>query len=175
MTPLRKVAILFVFLIAAHPLAYSQLRNLSPYDQDRINPDQTGFILHDNGTADFLWASEWTQMTAQSHNDEAAIFVWHFKDGTKAYSRQGELVADFGKGTAYLLAQKASTLEDANGNKIQPLTKTNYPTKVELWIGTVTEAKSYSPNSMVDYLCFPSSNIEPNHTYHFSDCPQAGS
>lgn len=175
MFPLRKAAILFVLLIAALPLAYSQLRNHSPYDQDRINPEQTGFILHDNGTIDFLWASEWTEMTAQSHTDEVAILVWHFKDGTKAYSRQGELVADFGKSTAYLLAQKASTLEDANGKKIQPLTKTNYPIKVELWIGTVTEAKNYSPKSIVDYLCFSSADIELNRTYHFSDCPPAGS
>jgi hypothetical protein len=174
MSPLRKVAFLLVFLITALPLAYSQLRMHSPYEQDRINPDQTGFTLHDNGTVDFQWTSEWTEMTAQSYNDEIAIFVWHFKDGTKAYSRQGELVADFGKNTAYLLTQKASALEDASSNKIQPLTKTNFPTKVELWIGSITESKTYAPKSMVDYLCFPSSEIEPNHTYHFSDCPQAG-
>ena len=113
----RKIASLLIILIAALPLAYSQLRNHSPYDQDRINPEQTGFILHDNGTVDFQWTSEWTEMTAQSCNDEAAIFIWHLKDGTKAYSRQGELVADFGKSTAYLLAQKSSTLEDASGKK----------------------------------------------------------
>jgi hypothetical protein len=171
MSPLRKVAYLLVFMITALPLAHSQLRNHSPYDQDRINPEQTGFVLHDNGTVDFQWTSEWTETTAQSCNDEVAIFVWHFKDGTKAYSRQGELVADFGKSISYLLAQKSSTLEDASGNKIQPLTKNNYPIKVELWIGTVTEAKNYSPKSRVDYLCFPGSVIEPNHTYHFSECP----
>jgi hypothetical protein len=175
MSPLRKAAILFVFLIAALPPAYSQLRMHSSYDQDRINPEQTGFVLHDNGTIDFLWASEWTEMTAQSCNDEIALFVWHFKDGTKAYSKQGDLVADIGKNTAYLLKQKASTLEDISGNKIQPLTKNNYPIKVELWLGTVTEAKNYLPKSMVDYLCFPSSEIEINRTYHFSECPQAGS
>jgi hypothetical protein len=84
MSPLRKAASLLMFLIAALPSAYSQLRMHSPYDQDRINPGQTGFILHGNGMVDFLWASEWTEMTAQSFSDETAIFVWHFKDGTKA-------------------------------------------------------------------------------------------
>jgi hypothetical protein len=175
MSPLRKAASLLVFLIAALPLSYSQLRMHSPYDQDRINPNQTGFTLHENGTVDFLWASEWTETTAQSCIDEVAIFVWHFKDGTKAYSRQGELVADFGQNAAYLLAQKSSKLEDVSGNKIQPLTKTNHPVKVELWIGSVTEAKNYSLKSLVDYACFALSDIESNQTYHFSECPQAGS
>jgi hypothetical protein len=171
MAPLKKVAFLLIILVAAFSPAYSQLRMHSPYEQDRINPDQTGFILHDDGTADFLWASEWTELTAQSCSDEVALFVWYFKDGTKAYTRHRDYITDFGKNSGYLLAQKSSSLEDARGNNIRPLTKNNFPIKVELWIGEAGETKEYSLKAIVDYLCLSASSIEPNRTYHFSDCP----
>jgi hypothetical protein len=167
-----KYLAVFLFLLfnTVSP-AISQLRMHSPYEQDRINPDQTGYILHDDGTADFLWASEWTELTAQSCTHEVALFVWHFKDGTKAYTRHRDYLTDFGKNSGYLLAQKSSALEDARGNSIRPLTKNNFPIKVELWIAEVGETKEYSLKAIVDYLCLTSSSIEPNRTYHFSDCP----
>jgi hypothetical protein len=166
---------LFALLIGIFSPAFSQLRMHSPYSQDQINPDQTGFLLHDNGAADFIWASEWSEFTAQSCTHEIAIFVWYFKDGTKAYSRQGQLIADFGQSSGYLLTQKASTLEDGNGNKIQPLTKNNYPIKIELWIGDFEDAKRYTLQSRVDYRCISATSIEANRLYHFLECPEPGS
>lgn len=171
MFALRNSVFLLIFLLTAIPPAIAQLRMHSPYDQDRINPELTRFTLHDSNGAEFEWTSEWTEMTAQSCTDEAAIFIWHFKDGTKAYSRQGDLVTDFGKNQAYKLSQKSSDLEDENHNRIQPLTKTNFPIKIELWVGTTGEATGYSPKARIDYLCLETKEIEADRTYHFTDCP----
>lgn len=166
-----KVFILLAFLASVMPPAISQLRMHSPYDHDRIHPEQTGFVLHESGTAEFSWTSEWTQMTAQACTDEVAIFIWHFKDGTRAYSRQGEFISDFGKHSGYLLTQKSGHLEDVHHNRIQPLTQSNYPVKVELWAGEAGKDKGFVPKAVVDYVCFDAAAIEYNQPYHFANCP----
>lgn len=163
-----------LFLMAAMcSSGFAQLRNLSEYLQDCINADKTYFILRDTGTPEFGWASEWTHVTANAIEGKAAIFVWHFKDGSKAYSLQAEDIGDIGKNAGYLLASKSSNLEDVHRKKIQPLTRNNFPVKVELWIGKIENATGYILESLGHAACFNESTIENNRTYHFSECPAA--
>jgi flagellar basal body rod protein FlgG len=110
-------------------------------------------------------------MTAQSFPDRAAIFVWHFGDGTKAYSRQGEFIGDLGRLTGYLVSQQAPELEDRDRRKIQPLSKANFPTRVELWIGEAGEETGYVPEVQGDHACFGAASIEVGRFYPFSECP----
>jgi hypothetical protein len=158
-------------LITAAPSGFPQLRYISPYSEDRINTDQTFFVLKNPTTALFGWASEWTQLTVQNYEDNQAIFLWHFKDGTKAYSRYVEYdIGDAGKSTSYLLKSNSSDLEDASRKKIQPLTLSNYPVKIELWVGEVSST-GYRLDTMMGESCLDAKSIELGRTYHFSDCP----
>jgi hypothetical protein len=169
-----KQIVLFVLLTASlGPFGISQLRNISEYTQDRINMEQTYFMLRDSGEAGFAWASEWTTATAYGADGKSAILVWHFKDGSKAYSQQGEGIAEFGKNTGYLIVNKAKNLEDIHRKKIQPLTRNNYPVRIELWIGEIGDITGYSSEVMGDAACFKAAGIENNISYHFSRC-QAG-
>lgn len=168
----KATAFLFILVIAAGPAATAQLRNHSPYDHDGIQREQTGFVLHEGGRAEFTWASYWTQTTAQSFPDQAALFVWHFADGTKAYSRQGELIGDLGRLTGYLVSQQGPELEDRDRRKIQPLSETNVPTRVELWIGEAGETTGYVPKVQGDHACFGAASIEVGRLYHFTECPE---
>ncbi len=165
-----RIAFLVFLLSAASFSGFSQLRNLSDYLKDCINTSQTYFVLHETGTADFGWASEWTTGTVNTYVDKAAMFLWYFKDGSIAYSQQGEYVGDAGMYTGYLLTGKASGLEDASRKKIQPLSRTNYPVKIELWIGETKNKTVFTPQMRVDALCFDAQSIEYNRTYHFSNC-----
>jgi hypothetical protein len=171
---IKKSIFLLFLLIIAGPPGICQLRNLSEYDVDRINTERTHFVLHDTGKAEFVWSSEWTHVTAYANDGKSAIVIWHFRDGSKAYSQQGEGIGEFGKNAGYLIANQASNLEDIRGGKIQPMTLDNYPVKVELWIGEIGEDKSYSPEMMGDEACFNEPGIEYNISYHFSGCLPSG-
>ena len=149
----------------------SQLRNLSQYTRDRINPERTYFVLHDTGSAEFVWSSEWTHMTANANDEKSAIFVWHFKDGSKAYSQQGQGIGEIGKNSGYLVTDKAADLEDIHRKKIQPLKIDNYPVKVELWVGEISESGGYSLEFLGDDACMQTPRIEYNVSYRFAACP----
>ncbi|HSW38765.1 MAG TPA: hypothetical protein VLL97_04665 [Acidobacteriota bacterium] len=168
---LIKPALMMTLLCAAAFSGYAQLRTHSPYHQDRINTDATRFTLHETDTAEFTWASEWTQETAQSFSDYSAIFLWHFKDGTKAYSRQGKYVGDFGRLTGYDPAESGSALTDGNLNATQPMTRNNYPVMLELWIGKAGESGRVDTQMLVDYVCFEGPGIEYGRPNYFSRCP----
>jgi len=165
------VAILALLFFEANPAAFSQLRNLSEYQQDCINTDQTYFALRDTGAADYKWVSEWTHITANGYPEKSAILLWYFKDGTRAYSRQGEYIGDTGGIAGYLQTNQSSNLQDVHRKSIQPMTRENYPVKLELWIGEIGETTGFSPENLVDTVCFDEKNIEFNKTYHFSSCP----
>jgi hypothetical protein len=164
------IACLALCLNAASLPAFSQLRNFSEYSQDCINKEKTYFLLQEKAGADFGWASEWTHTTANAHPEKAAMFLWHFKDGSKAYTRQGDLLGDAGQATGYLLCDQSATLEDASRKKVQPMSKANYPVKVELWIGEIGDSSGFSPETLVDSACFNAQSIEYNRRYNFADC-----
>ncbi|MBN1567108.1 MAG: hypothetical protein JXA73_04640 [Acidobacteria bacterium] len=161
----------FAFLICAvgQP-AFSQLRYNSDYTHDRINTDQTFFVLQDTGTAEYHCASEWTTMTVQSYLNNTVMFVWHFKDGTKAYARQVEYVGDIGNLTEFLTTRQTADLEDARGKKIQPMTRENYPVRVEVWVGEFRDSDGYKPEILIDKACFDGQSIEYGKSYHFAQC-----
>jgi len=162
----------FLFLLSVLATSgVSQLRNLSQHTRDRINPERTNFVLHDNGSAEFVWSSEWTHMTANAYDGKSAIFVWHFKDGSKAYSQQGMGIGEIGKNSGYLVTDKSADLEDIHRKKIQPLTLNNYPVKVELWVGEIGDSEGYSLEFLGDDACVQVSKIEYNIPYRFSECP----
>jgi hypothetical protein len=167
---LKRAVISLLLMGSLSPFASSQLRNISEFTRDRINKDKTYFILHDSGESEFAWASEWTTMTAYANDGKSAILVWHFRDGSKAYSQQGEGIGELGKNLGYLLTNKSSKLEDIHRKKIQPLTRDNYPVKIELWIGDIGVSTGYSPEAMGDEACFPAPSIEYNISYRFSSC-----
>jgi hypothetical protein len=164
------MAFMAALLSAASPSGFSQLRNLSEYSQDCIHSDKTYFVLRDTGTADFVWASEWTHTTANAYPDKKAIFLWKFKDGSKAYSRQGDLIGDLGQATGYLVTDQSANLEDVHRKKIQPVTISNYPVQVELWIGEIDDSTGYAPETLVDQVCFDAQRIQLNESNHFSKC-----
>jgi hypothetical protein len=166
----KRVVFLILLVGVLCPFASSQLRNFSEYNQDRINREQTGFVLYDTGKADYVWTSEWTHMTAYAADGKSAILVWHFKDGTKAYSQQGEGIGEFGKTTGYLIKNTSHELEDIDRNKIQPLTRDNYPVKIELWIGEIGDATGYGPEFKGDEACFQAAAIDYDISYSFSEC-----
>ena len=166
-----KRALYFTILMSSIiPFANAQLRNMSEYTQDRINTEQTYFVLHDTGEAEYVWVSEWTHTTAYAADGKSAILVWHFKDGKKAYSQQGEGVGEFGKTTGYLITDTSRVLEDIHRNKIQPLSLVNYPVKIELWIGKIEDSTGYAPEAKGDEACFKAPAIEYNIQWHFSSC-----
>ena len=162
-------AFLAFILIATSTAGFSQLRQTSEYSQDRINADNTYFVFHDAGTADFGWASEWTLYSSIDYSEKPALFIWYFKDGSKAYSQQVEDIGRAGQDMGYLITGKSSNLEDVRRKPIQPMTSNNYPVKLELWIGEVANA-GFSPKILIDAVCLDAQSIEPNRTYHFSGC-----
>jgi hypothetical protein len=170
---IKTVSLIFL-MNCTIPFANGQLRNFSEYDWDRINTEQTHFVLHDTGEAEYIWVSEWNHRTAYAADGKSAIVVWHFKDGTKAYSQQGEGIGEFGKTTGYLISDEASHLEDNHRNRIQPLSLDNYPVKIELWIGEIEDSTGYNPEAKGDEACFMETAIEYNISYHFSSCPERG-
>jgi hypothetical protein len=172
---IRIVLSILVLQSLTSVIGICQLRNMSEYNVDRINTDRTHFVLHDSGEAEFVWSSEWTTATAYANDDKDAIVIWIFKDGTKAYSKQGDGVGEFGKTTGYLITDQSSTLEDIHGGKIQPLTLENYPVKVELWIGEIVKDTGYSPEVKGDEACFNAPGIRYNISYNFSGCPPSAS
>jgi hypothetical protein len=166
-----KRAVFFMLLMGSlSPFASSQLRNISEFTQDRINNDQTYFMIKESGDAEFAWASEWTTTTAYANDGKSIILVWHFKDGSKAYSQQGEGIGEIGKSMGYLLTNKSRNLEDIHRKKIQPLTRNNYPVKLEIWIGEIGDSTGYAPEAMGDEACFKEPSIGYNISYHFSSC-----
>jgi hypothetical protein len=170
-----KMTVFLIWLTAnISPLAISQLRNISEYDRDRINTEKTYFVLRDTGKAEFSWATEWTTSTAYAADGKSAILVWHFKDGSKAYSRHGQGIGEFGKSAGYSITDKSAKLEDIHGKPIQPLTRANYPVKIELWVGEIVDSTGYSLEAMGDEACFQSPGIEYNISYHFSGCKAGG-
>jgi hypothetical protein len=166
--------ILIVFLLflvsAVASSGFSQLRMPSPYFQDRINLEGTYFVLNDGTTAGFGWASEWTQETAQTFDQITAIFLWHFKDGSVAYVKQGEYISDFGMLRSYLAKEEAPILKDGKGKPFQPMTLKNYPVKIELWIGTADENTGFTTKVLVDTVCFESDTVEYGQRYYFKSC-----
>jgi hypothetical protein len=170
---------LFAFMLflsnIPSPLGFCQLRNFSEYTVDRINTKLTQFSLHDSSNPEFIWASEWTFETATFGDGKSAIFIWYFKDGSKAYSQQGEGIGEIGKNGGYLLSNTASNLEDIHRKKIQPLTLDNYPVKVELWVGEIGDSTGYSPEIKGDEACFNAPGINYKISYYFSACPSSKS
>jgi hypothetical protein len=171
MHSLTRAAILCL-LMGMSSSGSAQLRNNSEYMQDSINPDKTYFILHDTGAAEFGWASEWSNASADFYSEKSAIFLWHFKDGSKFYSLQEQQIGEIGKNSGFLLTRKSSKLEDIHRKSMQPLTQDNYPVRVELWIGEVGDLNGFSPEIPGAALCLkaPGQKIEYNRPYHFSLC-----
>jgi hypothetical protein len=170
MRQLCKAAFFVAFLFTFDHPGFAQLRYSSDYSVDRINTDQTSFTLHSSGSAEYRCASEWTTMTIQINLTKTAMFVWHFKDGTKAFARQVEYVGDIGARTEFLMINPFSELEDKQGKKIQPMTRDSFPVKVEVWIGEFGDSNGYSPESMIDKACFDSQAIEYDRPYLFKGC-----
>lgn len=167
---LMAAVVLACMLLVTIPSGFSQLWNNSEYFQDRINTDQTYFVLHSTGEAEFAWASEWTNDTVMNNQNKSALFLWHFKDGTVAYSLQEQYIGDIGKNAGFLLTAKSSNLEDQHRNHVQPLTRTNYPVKVELWIGGVEDSTGFSPEFLGEAVCLDARSIETDRKYFFSVC-----
>ena len=170
MRSLIQIACLALCLNTASLLGFSQLRNLSPYDRNCINREKTYFQLTENNVADFGWASEWTHTAAYAYPEKMIMFVWSFRDGSKAYARQGDLLGDTGQSTGYLLQDQSAALEDAQRKKIQPMSKTNYPVKVELWLGEIGDSIGFSPEILVDAACFNAQSFDYNHRNSFVNC-----
>jgi hypothetical protein len=170
MRQLCKTAFLVVFLAAFNYPGVAQLRYSSDYSVDRINTEQTSFTLHNSGSAEYRCASEWTTMTIQTNLTKTAVFVWHFKNGTKAFARQVEYVGDIGAQTEFLMINPFTELEDKRGKKIQPMTRDSFPVKVEVWIGEFSDSDGYSPESLIDKACFDSQTIEYDRVYQSINC-----
>lgn len=168
----RPIRVVFLALVLyAVPLpCFAQLWNASEYLYDRINIEQTYFVIHDSGVAEFGWASEWSNDTVRIYQDRSAIFLWHFKNGMVAYSLQEQFLGDIGKNKGFLLAVKSENLEDIHRKQIQPLTRENYPVRVELWIGDLEDSSGYSPELLGETVCLDAQNIELNRKYYFYSC-----
>jgi hypothetical protein len=123
---------LLAMLCVPGPCGFAQLRYNSDYSVDRVNTEQTSFLLKDSGAAEYHCASEWTTLTVQTNLTRTVFFIWHFKDGTKGFARQVEYVGDIGVRTEFLMTHSFADLEDQKGKKIQPMTRDNYPESVEI-------------------------------------------
>ena len=144
---------------------------MSEYSQDRIHRAETGFTLRENGVAEFRWASEWTHFTANNYPEKKAILVWKFRNGTRAYSHDEDFfIGDLGKIVGYLVSGAAKYLQDIHGKKIQPMTRSNYPVELELWIGEIDATTGYVTEVFVDRVCFDAEKINLDLPHHFSDC-----
>jgi len=171
---MRRIAgiALFTFLLQFSSLeCFSQLRSPSEFNRDGINIEHTYFVLYDATEAGFGWASEWTQTTARTYADKTAFFKWHFKDGSFAFTRQGDHIGDIGMITKYLLTDESGKLSDIKGNAIQPMTLDNYPVKIELWLGTKEDREDIKPEILVDAVCNDQTDIQYGYAYYFNDCP----
>lgn len=167
---LRRAGILAtMWLNVAIPSAFSQLRNISPYSQDRIDLDATYFLLEDDGSAHFVWASEWTLYTSIDHAGRSALLLWRFKDGSSGYVPMAENIGEAGRSLGYRLSGTLSTLNDASGKPVQTLTRSNPPVRVELWLGKADDP-GFAPETLVDKACSEPSGIEPGRAYHFGAC-----
>ena len=168
----RLLGFALLYILLTGPSAICQLRNNSEYLQDGINLEKTYFVLHDTGAAEFGWASEWTNASADLYEDKAAMFLWYFKDGSKFYSLQEQSIAEIGKNSGFLLIRQSSNLEDVRRKNTQPLTRNNYPVKVELWIGKVDNSTGFSPEILGASVCLNTQvqSIEYKRLYHFSSC-----
>ena len=163
--------VLFSFLVhMAGYGAFSQLRSPSEYNRDGIDLENTYFVLYEGDEAGYGWASQWTQSTARTYADKIAFFKWYFKDGTIAYSRQGEHVGDIGMISKYLLTDESETLSDAEGNEVQPMTLGSYPIKVELWMGVSDQSNRFEEKVLVDAGCTDQESIQRGYAYYFSGC-----
>ena len=171
---LIKIVFLVFLFTAVTSSGFSQLRMPSQYFQDRINPEATYFVLYDENRAGFGWASEWTQETARAYEGKTAIFLWHFKDGSKAYAKQGDNIGDFGMIKNYYAMDEASKLLDVKGKPVQPMTLENYPVRIELWIGTADANTGFTTETLLDTVCFESRIIEYGQKYYFSSCNGVG-
>jgi len=147
------------------------LRYNSDYSVDRINLEETCFLLRDSGAAEYRCASEWTTLTVQTNLTRAVFFVWHFKDGTKGFARQAEYAGDIGVRTEFFMTHSFTDLEDQKGKKLQPLSRDNYPVRVEVWLGESEAASGYIPEIPIDKACLDVQTIEFNRPYYFKVCP----
>jgi hypothetical protein len=154
------------------PAGFSQLRMHSEFVEDRINLEHTYFVLYKSGEAGFGWGSEWTEDTVQIFEDKNAMFLWHFKDGTVAYTRQGVYVGDFGMLHPYIMTEESKTLKDVHNNPVQPLTLDNYPIKIELWVGTAGDEVDFKPETRIDSVCTDQKKIEFGYAYYFYGCEE---
>ena len=168
----RSIGIISIFFIlnAAVPLASGQLRLPSEYYSDRINIEQTYFVLYDAQTAGFGYSSEWTDATAYNFAAKNIILVWHFKDGSTAYSIMEHALGDLGQHTDYLVTEESGNLLDKSYRSIQPLTLENFPVKLELWIGAAEDQAGFNTEELIDTVCFGESAIEYGYGYYFSPC-----
>ncbi|MDM7995584.1 MAG: hypothetical protein QUT30_07875 [Acidobacteriota bacterium] len=162
---------LLAMLCVPGPCGFAQLRYDSDYSVDRVNTEQTSFLLKDSGAAEYHCASEWTTLTVQTNLTRTVFFIWHFKDGTKGFARQVEYVGDIGVRTEFLMTHSFADLEDQKGKKIQPMTRDNYPESVEIWLGEYEAASGYTPEILIDKVCLDAQTIEFNLPYHFKSCP----
>lgn len=167
---ITRIALLTVVLLAAGFAGFAQLRSPSEYNRDGVNLDNTWFVLYDSKEADYGWASEWTQTTARTYAEKSALFKWYFKDGSVAYTRQGEQIGDIGMITKYLLTDESENLKDIHGNPVQPLTLDNFPVKLELWMGTVENQADFKPEILIDAVCNDQKSIEYGYAYYFQGC-----
>ncbi|MBN2243339.1 MAG: hypothetical protein JW793_11680 [Acidobacteria bacterium] len=165
-----KIALFLCLLQAAGSVSFSQLRNNSPYVENRINVEHTWFVLYDSNEAGFGWASEWTEETARMQADKTALLQWHFKDGSTAYTQQGKLIGDIGMFLPYLLTDESEKLKSIHGDPVQPLTLSNYPVKIELWMGATGGQAGFKPEILVDAVCLSEESIEYGYAYYFHDC-----
>jgi hypothetical protein len=163
-----------VFLLNAFISAgFPQLRQPSEYMADRINLEHTYFVLYNSNEAGFGWGSEWTQTSSQNFEEKNALLLWHFKDGSIAYTRQGEYIGDFGMLRPYLMTEESKTLRDLHHNPIQPLTLENFPVKIELWTGEAGDPADFKPETLLDSVCLAEQKIEYGYAYYFFGCGQA--
>ena len=167
---LRLITATLVLLFSIAGLSgFCQLRNNSEYSRDRISTEGTYFVFRDAGEAEYGWVSEWTMYTSIDYEGHPAMLLWHFKDGSSAYARQAEDIGETGRGLSYCISGKSSKLEDDRRKPVQPMSRQNFPVKLELWIGEFKESV-FMPKVLVDTACFDQQTIEMNRKYSFSEC-----
>ena len=170
MKKITSISLISFLLLVAVSAGFSQLRSPSEYNRDGINLDNTYFTLNESDQAVYGYASQWTQTTARTYEDKDAFFKWYFKDGSTAYIRQGEYVGDIGMITKYLLTDESENLFDDQGKAVQPMTLSNYPIKVELWMGAPEEHAGFDQEILVDAVCNDQNDIQYGNLYYFFPC-----
>ena len=160
MRPGIRVVVAVVLITVSEPFTYGQ----AGFPEDRIDTVNTTFAFGPN----FRWSSEWTSETVATHGDKNVMFLWHFKDGTVGYVFNGNHLSDAPLVGYRMSNAGASPLEDINRNSIQPLTLTNFPVKVELYLGESEFFTTYVPQILIDTVCFGGESIESGQVYHLS-------